>query len=113
MEADLAREWDLADLAREAGLEASALTRRFRRAFGLPPMAWLNRRRAERAGALLVATARPISVIGAEVGWFAPATSRAASAPPPGRRPPSTAAGSGPRARRRDPSWPWRRAAGW
>lgn len=70
LEADLAREWDMADLAREAGLEASALTRRFRRAFGLPPMAWLNRRRAERAAALLVATDRPISAIGAEVGWF-------------------------------------------
>jgi AraC family L-rhamnose operon transcriptional activator RhaR len=70
LEADLTRDWDMPDLAREAGLEISALTRRFRRAYGLPPLAWLNRRRAERAAALLVTTDLPISEIGAAVGWL-------------------------------------------
>lgn len=70
LETELARDWDMPALARAAGLEASALTRRFRRTFGLPPMAWLNRRRAERAAALLSATDRPIGAVGAEVGWF-------------------------------------------
>src|SRR5882724_12995652 len=39
----------LADLARLTGLSRYQVLRRFERAYGLPPHAWLLRRRAERA----------------------------------------------------------------
>ena len=45
------------------------LVRQFDRWVGLPPMAYLNRRRAERAAVLLATTEEPIGSIGAVVGW--------------------------------------------
>lgn len=72
LDADLARAWTVSELAAAAKLDASALTRHFRRTFGLPPLAYLNQRRAERAAYLLVASADPIGAVGAAVGWFDP-----------------------------------------
>jgi len=43
----------LADLAKMAGLSRYQVLRRFERAYGLPPHAWLLRQRAERARALI------------------------------------------------------------
>jgi AraC family L-rhamnose operon transcriptional activator RhaR len=69
VETDLARVWGLGDLARLADLDPSYLVRLFRRRTGLSPLAWIARRRAERAAALLLATDRPVAGILAEVGW--------------------------------------------
>lgn len=73
MEADLAGAWTSNELARRVGLDCSYLVRRFKEATGLPPMAYLARRRAERAAALLAATDRPIARIAIDVGWDDPA----------------------------------------
>jgi AraC-like DNA-binding protein len=43
----------LLDLARLTGLSRYQVLRRFERAYGLPPHAWLLRRRAERARVLI------------------------------------------------------------
>lgn len=66
------REWSLDGLAAEAGLNPSYFVRRFKRATGLSPMAWLSRRRAEKAAVLLLTTGRPIAEIGRLVGWRDP-----------------------------------------
>ena len=72
MEADLRRDWDLSALASRAHLAPSYFGRLFRRAFGRPPMAYLARRRAERATELLAGTEKPMATIAAEVGWDDP-----------------------------------------
>jgi AraC family L-rhamnose operon transcriptional activator RhaR len=69
LESQLAREWALSDLAGEVFLDASYLTRLFKAATGLPPLAYLARCRAERAAALLLRTAVPVAEIGLQVGW--------------------------------------------
>lgn len=72
IDADLARAWTVPELAAAAALDPSALTRHFRRTYGVAPLAYLNQRRAERAAYLLVASSEPVGVVGAEVGWFDP-----------------------------------------
>lgn len=72
MEADLARPWKLAALARQAGMSREHLCRRFRAVLGSPPLAWLTRRRAERAAVLLLSTDAPVAAIGKQVGWDDP-----------------------------------------
>ncbi|TVR44805.1 MAG: AraC family transcriptional regulator [Planctomycetota bacterium] len=67
--ADPARPWTLAELARRHGLERSYLGRRFRRATGLSPMAWLARRRCELAAIRLLCSDQAVAAIGAAVGW--------------------------------------------
>lgn len=69
LEGDLARNWSLDDLARQAALDPSHLVRKFRRTTGLPPMAYLARLRAEAAAALLVGSKIPIGKIAEKVGW--------------------------------------------
>lgn len=69
LEDDLARAWTMDELATAIGLDPSTLTRRFRRAFGLPPMAWLARRRAEQAARLLTTGGQSMAEVGAQVGW--------------------------------------------
>jgi AraC family L-rhamnose operon transcriptional activator RhaR len=63
------RPWDVRSLGRSVGLGPGPLGTRFKRALGLPPMAWLHRHRIELAAALLTTTDRPIGSIGAAVGW--------------------------------------------
>jgi AraC-like DNA-binding protein len=53
IEAHLAGNPSIADLAQECGLSVSHLGRAFRRAVGLPPHRWLMKRRLERAKELL------------------------------------------------------------
>ena len=69
LETDPARSWTVGELASAVHLSAGALSRRFSAALGLPPMAYLARRRAEIAARLLITTDRPVSEIGAMVGW--------------------------------------------
>jgi len=71
-ENDLTKSWGLAALAGQLGLERSYLIRLFKGGTGLPPMAYLARRRAERAAFLLIHSSAHVSEIAAEVGWTDP-----------------------------------------
>jgi AraC family L-rhamnose operon transcriptional activator RhaR len=72
LEEQLDREWALDELAKLAKLNRSYFVRRFKRATGLSPMAYLARRRAEKAAVLLLTTDLPISQVGKLVGWHDP-----------------------------------------
>jgi AraC family L-rhamnose operon transcriptional activator RhaR len=72
--ADLLRErhaepWRLADLADRFSVDPTHLARTFRATFGIPPMAYLARVRAEAAAALLLQTERSVTDIARTVGW--------------------------------------------
>jgi AraC family L-rhamnose operon transcriptional activator RhaR len=69
LEDTLAHGWTLTELAERLHLAPGYLVRLFKSATGLPPMAYLARRRAETAAVLLLHTDQPISYIGREVGW--------------------------------------------
>jgi AraC family L-rhamnose operon transcriptional activator RhaR len=69
LEAELAYDWSLTDLARRLHLAPGYLVRLFKSATGLPPMAYLARRRAEAAAVLLLHTDQSITGIGRAVGW--------------------------------------------
>jgi AraC family L-rhamnose operon transcriptional activator RhaR len=72
-DADLARHWTLADLSTEVFVGSFHLAHEFKRWMGVSPMAYLARRRAERAGILLAGTDDSIASIGRAVGWPEPA----------------------------------------
>jgi AraC family L-rhamnose operon transcriptional activator RhaR len=72
IEEDLTREWSLDELGAVAQLQRSHFVRRFRRATGLSPIAYIARRRAEKAAVLLLTTELPIAEIGRRVGWEDP-----------------------------------------
>lgn len=72
LEERLDHEWGLDELARLAGLNRSYLVRRFKRATGAAPMAYLARRRAEKAAVLLLTTELPIAEVARMVGWRDP-----------------------------------------
>ena len=72
-DADLARHWTLADLSTEVYVGSFHLAHEFKRWMGVSPMAYLARRRAERAGILLAGTDDSIASIGRAVGWPEPA----------------------------------------
>ncbi len=61
--------WTLVSLARRVGAQPAYFVRLFHRATGLPPIAYLARRRVEMAAALLRRCDLPIGQIGAAVGW--------------------------------------------
>ena len=69
LDQDLARRWTLGQLSSRLHVGTFHLVRQFDRWVGLPPMAYLNRRRAERAAILLATTEESIGTIGIEVGW--------------------------------------------
>jgi AraC family L-rhamnose operon transcriptional activator RhaR len=69
LEASLARNWTLTELAEHVHLAPTYLVRLFKAATGLPPMAYLARRRAEAAAAQLLHTSQPVTAIGRCVGW--------------------------------------------
>ena len=69
LEADLARQWTLLDLASELHLTPRHLVRLFKTATGLPPMAYLAQVRAEHAAVLLLHSDEPVTGIGRAVGW--------------------------------------------
>jgi transcriptional regulator GlxA family with amidase domain len=75
---NLALPLDLDTLATHAHVSRRTLTRRFREATGLPPMAWLTDARIDRARELLETTTEPVENIGRLTGLGAPASVRAA-----------------------------------
>ena len=66
---DLQHHWTLDELSGRLYVGKFHLVRQFNRWVGLPPIAYLNRRRAERAAMLLASTDAPVASIGADVGW--------------------------------------------
>lgn len=69
LHAEPARDWTVADLAREAGLSRTVLAERFTELLGMPPMTYLTNWRMQRAAALLAAGPTPLSRVAAEVGY--------------------------------------------
>ncbi|MGV3618754.1 MAG: AraC family transcriptional regulator [Fimbriimonas sp.] len=69
IEAAPERPWTLDRLARRSSLNASYLSRLFRDGVGLPPLAYLNQVRAERAATLLLRSDIPVNEVGTQVGW--------------------------------------------
>lgn len=69
LEAELANEVRLGDLARVAGLSPAHFATAFRRSTGLPPHRWLMKRRIERAQEMLLGTDRPITEIAHSCGF--------------------------------------------
>jgi AraC family L-rhamnose operon transcriptional activator RhaR len=69
MEARLSYPWTLKELADEVNVSSSYLLRVFRSSTGLPPMAYLARRRGETAAELLLHSDDSVSQIGSAVGW--------------------------------------------
>jgi AraC family L-rhamnose operon transcriptional activator RhaR len=66
---DVAGTWSVERLAASVNASPAYVVRLFTRHLGSPPMAYLNRLRAERAASLLLETDLPVSAIGAMVGW--------------------------------------------
>ncbi|MFD4509182.1 AraC family transcriptional regulator [Streptomyces sp. NPDC058457] len=69
LDAELTREWTLTDLADALSLTPSYLSRLFKGHTGMPPMAYLARRRAEAAADLLARTDATVADIAQRVGW--------------------------------------------
>jgi AraC family L-rhamnose operon transcriptional activator RhaR len=72
IESDLARDWTIRDLAAECGCSPEYAIRLFKATMGLPPHAYSNRCRAERAAKLLLRSTSTVKEIGAQVGWPEP-----------------------------------------
>jgi AraC family L-rhamnose operon transcriptional activator RhaR len=73
IEGDLARSWSLADLAGEVYVTTYYLAHQFKKWVGIPPAAFICRRRAEHAAFLLTGTDDSIASVGRAVGWPEPA----------------------------------------
>ena len=63
------RDWTVASLAREAGLSRAAFARRFARAVGEPPLAYLTRWRMTVAGRLLRESDMTLAAVARRVGY--------------------------------------------
>ena len=72
LEERLEHNWGLVELANLLALNRSYLVRLFKRHTGQSPMAWLARRRAEKAAVLLLTTDQPVAAVGRAVGWHDP-----------------------------------------
>ena len=69
LESDLGYPWTLPELAAALHVSRSYLLRLFKDTSGLPPMAYLARRRVEAAAEQLLHSTDPVSQIGRAVGW--------------------------------------------
>jgi AraC-like DNA-binding protein len=69
LNADVANEFSLSDLALQCAMSRSAFVRAFRQTTGLPPHRWLLLNRARRAKQFLERTKMPISQIALECGF--------------------------------------------
>lgn len=72
LEERLDHDWGLVELSKLLNLNRSYLVRLFKRHTGQSPMAWLARRRAEKAAVLLLTTDQPVAAVGKAVGWHDP-----------------------------------------
>jgi AraC family transcriptional regulator len=72
LQADLAADSGLAELAMLVNLSTEHFARAFKVSTGLPPHAWLVAQRVERARELLAATSLPVEEIAAQVGYTEP-----------------------------------------
>lgn len=63
------QEWTLENLAARAHVPPNYLARLFKKVAGLPPMAYVRRRRLELATHLLLQSDLPVSEVGARAGW--------------------------------------------
>jgi AraC family L-rhamnose operon transcriptional activator RhaR len=69
LEARLSHPWTLSELAADLHVSPSYLLRLFRSSTGLPPIAYVARRRAETAAEMLLHSDDPVTQIGEAVGW--------------------------------------------
>lgn len=69
LHAEPARDWTVADLAREAGLSRTVLAERFADMLGMPPMTYLAKWRMQRAAAMLAAGSTSLSRVAAAAGY--------------------------------------------
>ncbi|GAA3383877.1 AraC family transcriptional regulator [Cryptosporangium minutisporangium] len=69
LESRLQHPWTLTELAAELHVSSSYLLRRFKASTGLPPMAYLARRRVETAAEMLLHSDETVGEIGDAVGW--------------------------------------------
>jgi AraC family L-rhamnose operon transcriptional activator RhaR len=69
LDSQLRHHWTLKELADQLHLSPGYLLRLFKSSTGMPPMAYLARRRVETAAALLLHTDQPVTQIGRSVGW--------------------------------------------
>jgi AraC family transcriptional regulator, L-rhamnose operon transcriptional activator RhaR len=69
LDSQLTHHWTLRELADRLHLSPSYLLRLFKSSTGMPPMAYLARRRVETAAGLLLHTDQPVTQIGRSVGW--------------------------------------------
>jgi len=69
LDSDLSRPWTLTELATRPHVSPSYLLRLFEDASGVPPMAYLARRRVETAAEQLLHSTDPVHQIGRAVGW--------------------------------------------
>ena len=76
IEADLARKWSVAKLAREAGLSPSAFSRAFARMMNEPPIHYVVRRRMEEAKRQIQQSSLPIEEIAINLGYNDPGAFR-------------------------------------
>ncbi|MFD8696027.1 AraC family transcriptional regulator [Kitasatospora purpeofusca] len=69
MHGDPARPWTLAELARAAAMSRTSFAQRFKDLAGVPPLAYLRRRRMRLAQHTLRGTDTPMSAIAASLGY--------------------------------------------
>lgn len=69
LQADLSRAWTLSELAGALHVSPSHLLRLFKTSTGMPPMAYLAKRRVETAAEMLLQGDDAMSDIGRAVGW--------------------------------------------
>lgn len=69
MHGNVARDWDVDQLASEVGTSRSALADRFRRVIGMPPMQYLTQWRMQVAAQSLKTTAMPLARIAEQAGY--------------------------------------------
>jgi PAS domain S-box-containing protein len=69
LEPRLTHQWTLRELADQLHVSPSHLVRLFKSSTGMPPMAYVARRRVETAAGLLLHTDQPVTQIGRSVGW--------------------------------------------
>jgi AraC family transcriptional regulator, L-rhamnose operon transcriptional activator RhaR len=69
LEARLSQPWTLVELATDLNVSSSYLSRIFKSSMGMPPMAYLARRRVETAAELLLHSDDSVGDIGRTIGW--------------------------------------------